>query len=424
MIIWQVLYLVSPLILAGIVHSIAIKKDLFSALRQPIDGGKLFQNKEIFGKNKTWRGILITVVVSICVVAIQKFLYSKNIFVAFSLINYQNIGWLQFGFLLGIAYSIAELPNSFIKRRIGIKAGEINQQKFLLQYLIDQIDSSIGVVLVLFFFYSLQWKTLIAIFLIGTLVHIIIDQLLFFFRVKSWNTIEPPTTFYTIYLSQLLIWPILEFLLRIVFRGIVIDNLILPNRKDIRYIVVANHQSVLDPFMLTVAISGRTLVRILPFRYMTANSYIERGLSGWLLKCLGAFPAFQTNTEAYGLEKGAQVLDLGQTLCMFPEGKRTLTKASPPKPGIAQLANLPNIYIIPILIEWSRAFPVRKLKITVGKAYTGMGYSAEAILASVYALSQTQEIQTLNEQSTSTERNHKVIKTVGKARFDSNKYNS
>lgn len=423
MIIWQVLYLISPLILAGIIHSIVIKKNLLSVLRQPIDRGKLFQNKEIFGKNKTWRGILITVAVSICVVAIQKYLYSKDIFVALSIIDYQNTNWLQFGFLLGIAYSIAELPNSFIKRRIGIEAGKINQQKFLLQYLIDQIDSSIGVIFMLFFFYNIQWKALIAIFLIGTLIHIIIDQLLFFFRVKSWGTYESPTTFYTVYLSQLLIWPILEFLLRIVFRGTVIDKLELPNKKEAHYIVVANHQSMLDPFMLTVAISGKTLVRLLPFRYMTANSYVERGISGWSLKCLGAFPAFPTHTEIYGLEKGARILDLGQTLCMFPEGKRTLAKASPPKPGIAQLANLPGTYIIPILIEWSQAFPVRKLKITVGKAYEGIGHPAEAILASIYTLSQTQEIQTLDQQATSTERDHKVIEPVSKTRLDSSQYN-
>ncbi len=387
MAILQALYIIAPLIIAGVVHSIVIKNNFFAELKMPIDSGRLIAGKPVFGENKTWRGFFITISISIVIVGLQTILYAQPFFAKISVINYQNINWLILGSLLGCAYNIAELPNSFIKRRLSIESGRFSRRGFLVQYLIDQADSSLGVVLVLFLFYQLQWNFLVYVFLIGTLVHIFIDQLLYFFHVKHWNLPESPFVFYKATGSQIFIWPICTLVLRLIFRGDVSSELKLPNKNGAKYIVTANHQSMLDPFVLTAAIPLKIFIKLLPFRYMTANQYVENGHSKWPLKILGSFPAFKTEKEDYGLKRADQILNSGQTLFIFPEGGRTLASDSKPKPGIALLASEPDTYIIPILIQWSKKSFLRKVKISVGQAYEGRNHSAEAIMKSVYDLS-------------------------------------
>jgi CDP-2,3-bis-(O-geranylgeranyl)-sn-glycerol synthase len=67
-------------------------------------------------------------------------------------------GWLTrpglapfaFGFMVGAAAMMAELPNSFLKRQLGIGAGQAGRGVLgFLFYVIDQVDMLLGVWLVL-----------------------------------------------------------------------------------------------------------------------------------------------------------------------------------------------------------------------------------------------------------------------------------
>ena len=63
------------------------------------------------------------------------------------------------GFLLGLGYSLFELPNSFIKRRLDIKPGKTtNGFKKMFFIFLDQADSVFGVCLVVCLFYKIGLK--------------------------------------------------------------------------------------------------------------------------------------------------------------------------------------------------------------------------------------------------------------------------
>ena len=46
-------------------------KKLFPSLAMPIDGGKLWKGKPLFGKNKTWRGLLLGIIVGVFIFFLQ-----------------------------------------------------------------------------------------------------------------------------------------------------------------------------------------------------------------------------------------------------------------------------------------------------------------------------------------------------------------
>ena len=93
---------------------------------------------------------------------------------------------LTYGFLFGLAYAVFELPNSFIKRRLGIEPGKKRGKlSGAVNVFIDQADSVIGCVLVLSFLYSMSILFFIAYVLLGAATHIVINMLLYFLKLRK-----------------------------------------------------------------------------------------------------------------------------------------------------------------------------------------------------------------------------------------------
>ena len=121
-----------PVIFAGILNMVVVKLPILKFLKKPMDNNIVLKDgKRLFGENKTWKGcfsmILLSILVTIMWGLICKgslFLQENNLFY----INYENtiIYNVLIGLLLGLIYIVFELPNSFIKRRIGIKERKIS----------------------------------------------------------------------------------------------------------------------------------------------------------------------------------------------------------------------------------------------------------------------------------------------------------
>jgi hypothetical protein len=93
---------------------------------------------------------------------------------------------LLVGFLLGLFYALFELPNSFLKRRLGIVPGKtIKGFKKVFFIILDQADSIFGVALVVWMFYPLGIKKYILYIFIGTITHLIINMLLYFAHLRK-----------------------------------------------------------------------------------------------------------------------------------------------------------------------------------------------------------------------------------------------
>lgn len=164
------------------------------------------------------------------------------------------------------------------------------------------------------------------------------------------------------------------------------NQLVLPADTKARYIIAANHQSRLDAFVIAGIIGPRYWRQLLPYRYITANQYLYNWRTGWILWPLGGFPAFSKKRGTSGLKRAGQIFDLGQTIGIFPEGRRSRPRTVRPKNGVAVLADLPHAYIIPINVQWRHG--PRRVKITVGAAYRPKQPSAEKILDTIYTLAE------------------------------------
>jgi CDP-2,3-bis-(O-geranylgeranyl)-sn-glycerol synthase len=97
-----------------------MRYELFPALRRPIDGSLTLGGRRLFGDNKTWRGaitMLAGVVAAAVLLCLSPWYRSKLPG------DVRDAPPLVFGLLLGVGMVFGELPNSFLKRRIGIAPG-------------------------------------------------------------------------------------------------------------------------------------------------------------------------------------------------------------------------------------------------------------------------------------------------------------
>jgi dolichol kinase len=183
----QALYVVAPVVVAGVVHGFVIKNGLVRTLAHPLDGGRTLGGRPIFGRNKTWRGVVVMSLVSTLVVFAQRLLYSHEAFRSVSVVDYRTSAALVLGIALGLGYSLGELPNSFLKRRLEIAPGGHALRGAGLQYVVDQADSAVGVVLGLLFFVRDPGVLALA-FTCGLGVHVVADCLFYTFGVKQRET--------------------------------------------------------------------------------------------------------------------------------------------------------------------------------------------------------------------------------------------
>lgn len=178
-------------IIAGIVNSIWCKSKAMKRLQVPMDGGKNFiDGKRIFGENKTWKGFLGYIVLNIICMLIWGFvcdvtnLEHYNMFYKGVSNSPENNLWL--GLLLGLAYGIFELPNSFLKRRLDITPGKSVKgfTKFFFLFL-DQADSVFGCVLIVCLYAPMTVGFYFLYVVVGAFTHIIINMLLYFMKLRK-----------------------------------------------------------------------------------------------------------------------------------------------------------------------------------------------------------------------------------------------
>ena len=149
---FQILFLGSPLLLAAIAQGLCIKYDWLSRLRRPLDLGRVYKGKRIFGDHKTWRGLAINVLFCPLGAIIQAWLQGKGVLPQWLfLLDYESHA-LTVGVLIGLGMTVGELPNSFLKRRFDIPPGKSREGPLGIAFFIyDQVDLTIGIWVFLFF---------------------------------------------------------------------------------------------------------------------------------------------------------------------------------------------------------------------------------------------------------------------------------
>lgn len=144
-------YLFLPLLIGLALHGFCIKYDILAFLCRPIDRGRKFHGKRIFGDNKTWRGVVVVSLGTAIGFGLQSLLLHRIASIrSVELFDYVFFKSVALGLAVGVAAMLSELPNSFIKRRFEIAPGRAAKGwKGLVFYVYDQIDFLLGSWLVL-----------------------------------------------------------------------------------------------------------------------------------------------------------------------------------------------------------------------------------------------------------------------------------
>ncbi len=132
--------------------------------------------ERIFGKNKTWRGLVAAPVTAAVIFALQKYLHAKG-FQLFSLIDYDDFS-LALGFLMGSGAILGDLLKSYYKRREKIPPGE-------KWFPWDQLDFVFGGLLFTFFFFVPPIEVVLVLVLASPLLHIVTNHLGYWMRIRE-----------------------------------------------------------------------------------------------------------------------------------------------------------------------------------------------------------------------------------------------
>lgn len=181
----------SPLIAGGIANMLFTKTGLYRKYNAPIDGGLLWKDgKRLLGDNKTWIGfvsmvVFCTVFQVLCGWVCNDFSWNAVNDLYRCNPNTTCFNAL-FGATIGFVYMLCELPNSFMKRRLQIAPGRTGKGLVgIVFFLIDQIDSLVGVMLVLLLVTDISALKYFAYVLVGAVTHIGINLLLYAVKVRK-----------------------------------------------------------------------------------------------------------------------------------------------------------------------------------------------------------------------------------------------
>lgn len=173
----QAMYLLLPLLPAVVLSGLVLRYNLLAWSRRPIDGGATFRGRRLFGDNKTWRGVVCMVTGCILTVALQKYII-KDRAGDWAVIDYGQANIFGLGIALGGGAVLGELPNSLIKRQLGVAPGKAARGLLApVFYLWDQVDSVFAIWPLLLFWVRPGWLLLLISFIVVLGAHQLISLL-------------------------------------------------------------------------------------------------------------------------------------------------------------------------------------------------------------------------------------------------------
>lgn len=167
------LLLFIPVLGAALAHAPVLTFDMLKELKRPLDGGRSWRGRRLFGDNKTWRGaLMMTIGPLLATVVLSRFSgYWDHVPV-----EARDAGPVLVGLLVGLGTVIGELPNSFLKRQMGVAPGTQRRDATGIALTIyDQADLVLGIWLLLLPVIVLSPAVVAVAFAAVTLVHLVVN---------------------------------------------------------------------------------------------------------------------------------------------------------------------------------------------------------------------------------------------------------
>lgn len=159
---------------AGIANAVPVLGARIPYLKQwktPMDFGKKYRGKPVFGPNKTWRGLCLGVLAAILTALLQFLAYkllgpSNDLLRSVERLLYTGDNFLLFSVLIGLGAVLGDAAASFFKRRAGIKPGQS-------WFPFDQADFILGAIILGALVMRFTFQSYLIIFSVWFLAHLI-----------------------------------------------------------------------------------------------------------------------------------------------------------------------------------------------------------------------------------------------------------
>jgi CDP-2,3-bis-(O-geranylgeranyl)-sn-glycerol synthase len=181
-------WLVAALSLAGVAHVLWLKSRWSRCLDQPLDGGATFRGRRVFGANKKLRGLAMMPLASMAAFAALAALRELHPrWLAAGMWDLSTSQYALLGLACGLAFMLAELPNSFVKRQLDVPPGAEPRAGWLrpLCFAIDRCDSTLGVLLVVTLALPVTATTWFWMLLLGPASHAAFSGWMYLARLKA-----------------------------------------------------------------------------------------------------------------------------------------------------------------------------------------------------------------------------------------------
>jgi 1-acyl-sn-glycerol-3-phosphate acyltransferase len=147
-------------------------------------------------------------------------------------------------------------------------------------------------------------------------------------------------------------------------------------------LLVANHQSYLDPVLVAVHLDR-------PVSFLAKSELFENPYFAWFIRSLHAFPVRQGEGDVGAVREMIRRLEEGNVLNVFPEGSRTKTgEIAPLEKGVALVIRKAGVPVVPVAIDGSfaawpkdaRMFHPHPVRVRYGKPINFNGKKGQEII--------------------------------------------
>jgi len=178
-------FLIVAFVIAGIAQTVWFATEWSRAMAFPIDGGLTLRGRRLFGENKTLRGFVVMVpATAIAFVAVVMAAAGGSPASA-GLWNLSPLGYAALGAWAGFGFMLGELPNSLVKRQLGIEPGRaMRGAAFLWQFIGDRLDSGIGMLAAVSLAVPTPWRVWAFVLLLGPAIHWSFSAVMFRLGIK------------------------------------------------------------------------------------------------------------------------------------------------------------------------------------------------------------------------------------------------